>query len=256
MPRRDQRQAQPLCITGVVVICLAGQQTVRAHGKDLFKQAAACTADDGQPPHRFAGVGKFDLHRQADVRCIAAGGQLLLCLAGQLRHRDGFNAAHPAAALGKGLRVLHAKDTGQHLVDAAGSRIQIGMHADGRDARPHQLERHILRPQLFERVKDDRVVRHNGFAVLRGGLCHHLRGDVQRDQHPGHFPGAVHQQTGVVPAFCQFQRRDALHGFIELLYGRHSPVPSFKSRSISSASGVPSGTPRRIRGSLAFCQAA
>ena len=101
-------------------------------------------------------------------------------------------------------------------------------------------------------------VRGENAAAIRAEVEHNASSIATafENQHPGHFPGAVHQQAGVVPAFCQFQWCQGLHDFIKLLYGRHSPVSSFKSRSISSASGVPSGTPRRIRGSLAFCQAA
>ena len=130
------------------------------------------------------------------------------------------------------------------------------MHTDGRDTSLHQPERHILRAQFPERVKDDRVMGDDGFAVFFRRFRHHFRGDVQRHQHPAHSAAAVHQKAGVIPVFGQFQRRDLFHCFIKLLYCCHASVPSFKIASISCASGVPSGTPRRIRGSFAFCHAA
>ena len=71
-----------------------------------------------------------------------------------------------------------------------------------------------------------------------------------------HLAAAVYQQARIVPAFGQSQRRDALHLFVYLLYRRHALLSPFISSSISFASSVPSGTPRRRRGSLAFCHAA
>ena len=121
-------------------------------------------------------------------------------------------------------------------------------------------EKVALTPQesdlLLQRVKNDRVVGHDHLTLLCGGFLHHLRGDVQRRQHPVHRAAAVHQQAGIVPAFGQFQRRDGLHCFVYLPYCYHRSVPSFKIASISAASSLPSGTPRRIRGSFAFCQSA
>lgn len=54
--------------------------------------------------------------------------------------------------------------------------VQIGVHTDGRNARLHQLERHILRAEPFERVKNDRVVGHDHLTLLCGGFLHHLQG--------------------------------------------------------------------------------
>lgn len=99
----------------------------------------------------------------------------LLCLAGKLRNRDFFNGSHTAAALGKGFHILHVKDACQHFVHAALGSIQIGVYTDGRNACLHQLERHILRADLFERIKNDRVVGHDHLTLLCGGFGHHPR---------------------------------------------------------------------------------
>ena len=256
MARSNERKPQPLCVDGMVMVGFAGQQAVGPHGEGIGKQAPACAADDRQPLHRPAGIRKLHLHRRADGGCVAAHGKLLLRLAGKLRDCDLLNGTHAAAALGKGLHVLHAENACKHLVHAALCSVQIGVHTDGRNARLHQLERHILRAQPFERIKNDRVVGHDHLTLLCGGFLHHLRGDVQRRQHPVHRAAAVHQQAGIVPAFGQFQRRDGLHCFVYLPYCYHRSVPSFKIASISAASALPSGTPRRIRGSFAFCQSA
>ena len=256
MARRNERKAQPLGIDGVVVVGFTGQQAVRAHSNGICKQASARTADDRQALDRLTRIHKLHLHRRAVLRLVAARSKLLLCLAGKLRNRDFFNGSHTAAALGKGFHILHVKDACQHFVHAALGSIQIGVHTDGRNARLHQLERHILRADLFERIKNDRVVGHDHLTLLCGGFGHHLGGDVQCCQHPVHLPAAVHQQAGIVPAFGQFQRRDGLHCFVYLPYCYHRSVPSFKIASISAASALPSGTPRRIRGSFAFCQSA
>ena len=240
----------------MVVVCFAGQQAVRAHRNGLLKQASARAADDRQPLDHASVVHQLDLHRRAVFRQVAPGSQLLLDLVGQAFHGVQLDLSHPAAAVGKGLQVLHPEDARQHLVDAALGRVQVRVHTDGGDPRPHQLTGYLLRADLFQRGKDDRMVRHDDLTVLPGRFLYHFGRDVQRHQHLLHRAAAVHQQTGVVPALCQFQRGNALHFFIYLLNRCHCSVPPFRIASISSASGVPSGTPRRKRGSLAFCQAA
>ena len=256
MARCDEREPQTLCVDGVVVVGLAGQQAIRTPCNGVLEEASACAADDGQPPHCFAGVGELDLHRRAVERLIAPGGKLFLRLFCQLGDCDGLDAAHTTAAFGERFHLPHPKDTGQHLIDAALGGIEIRMHTNRRDAAFHQLEGHVLPTQLFEGREDDRVMGHDEPAALPGGLFHHLGGDVQRHQHTGHLAAAVYQQARIVPAFGQSQRRDALHLFVYLLYRRHALLSPFISSSISFASSVPSGTPRRRRGSLAFCHAA
>ena len=113
----------------MVVICFAGQQAVGPHGDGVCEQTAARTADDGQPLDRLTGIRKLHLHRRAVLRRVAARGKLFLGLTGQFRHRDGFDLAYPAAALGEYFHLLHAEDACQHFVHAALSGIQIGVHA-------------------------------------------------------------------------------------------------------------------------------
>ena len=73
-------ETQTLCVDGVVMVCLTGQQAVCTLRDGVLEEASACAADDGQPPHCFAGVGELDLHRRAVERLIAAGGKLFLRL--------------------------------------------------------------------------------------------------------------------------------------------------------------------------------
>ena len=221
MARRNERKAQPLGIDGVVVVGFTGQQAVRAHSNGICKQASARTADDRQALDRLTRIHKLHLHHRADGGRVAARSKLLLCLAGKLRNRDFFNGSHTAAALGKGFHILHVKDACQHFVHAALGSIQIGVHTDGRNARLHQLERHILRADLFERIKNDRVVGHDHLTLLCSGFGHHFGGDVQCCQHPVHLPAAVHQQAGIIPVFRQLQRRDGLHCFVYLINCYH-----------------------------------
>ena len=114
---------------------------------------------------------------------------------------------------------------GQHIVHPALGGIQIGVHTDGGNARLHQLIGHIGGAQPLERVKDDRVVRHDDRALLCRSFCHHLRGDVQCHQHPAHIAAAVHQQAGVIPVLCQLRRGKPLHYFVYLLYCGHFSFP-------------------------------
>ena len=123
----------------------------------------------------------------------APGGQLALRQRGQFRHGDGVDVPYPAAAVRKGGTLPDAEKIRQHIVHPALGGIQIGVHTDGGNARLHQLIGHIGGAQPLERVKDDRVVRHDDRALLCGSLCHHFRGDVQRHQHPAHIAAAVHQ---------------------------------------------------------------
>ena len=217
MPRRNEGQPQPFGIQCMVVVGFAGQQTVRALGDGFGKQTAARAADDCQPVHRLSGVGKLHLHRCAGVRCVAQRSQFVLRQRGQLRHSDGVDVPYPAAAVCKGGALPDAEKVGQH--------IQIGVHTNGGNARLHQLIGHIGGAQPLERVKDDRVVRHDDCALLCRSFCHHLRGDVQRHQHPAHLAAAVHQQAGVIPVLCQFRRGKPLHYFVYLLYRGHFSFP-------------------------------
>ena len=150
----------------MVVVGLAGQQTVRALGDGFGKQAAARAADDRQPAHRLSGIGKLHLYCRAGVRRVAQGSQLTLSQRGQFRHCDGVDFPHPAAAVCKGGALPDAEKIRQHIVHPALSGIQIRVHADGGNARLHQLIGYIGGAQPLERVKDDRVVRHDDCALL------------------------------------------------------------------------------------------
>ena len=209
----------------MVVVGFAGQQTVRALGDGFGKQTAARAADDRQPVHRLSGICKLHLHRCAGVRCVAQGSQLTLRQCGQLRYGDGVDVPHPAAAVCKGGALPDAENIRQHIVHPALGGIQIGVHTDGGNARLHQLIGHIGGAQPLERVKDDRVVRHDDRALLCRCFCHHFRGDVQRHQHPAHRAAAVHQQAGVIPVLCQLRRGKPLHYFVYLLYRGHFSFP-------------------------------
>ena len=209
----------------MVVVGFAGQQTVRALGDGFGKQTAARAADDRQPAHRLSGVGKLHLHCRAGIRRVAQRRQLMLRQCGQLRYGDGVDFPHPAAAVCKGGALPDAENIRQHIVHPALGGIQIGVHTNGGNARLHQLIRHIGGAQPLERVKDDRVMRHDDRALLCRSLCHHLRGDVQRHQHPAHIAAAVHQQAGVIPVLCQFRRGKPLHYFVYLLYRGHFSFP-------------------------------
>ena len=209
----------------MVVVGFAGQQTVRALGDGFGKQTAARAADDRQPAHRLSGVGKLHLHRCAGVRRVAQGSQFALRQCGQLRHGDGVDFPYPAAAVCKGGALPDAEKIRQHIVHPALGGIQIRVHTNGGNARLHQLIRHIGGAQPLERVKDDRVVCHDDCALLCRSFCHHLRGDVQRHQHPAHRAAAVHQQAGVIPVLCQLRRGKPLHYFVYLLYRGHFSFP-------------------------------
>ena len=182
-------------------------------------------ADAGKPVHRLSGICKLHLHRCAGVRCVAQGCQLTLRQCGQLRYGDGVDVPHPAAAVCKGGALPDAENIRQHIVHPALGGIQIGVHTDGGNARLHQLIGHIGGAQPLERVKDDRVVRHDDRALLCRSFCHHLRGDVQRHQHPAHIAAAVHQQARVIPVLCQLRRGKPLHYFVYLLYRGHFSFP-------------------------------
>ena len=225
MPRRNQGQPQPFGIQCMVVVGFAGQQAVRALGDGFGKQTAARTADDSQPVHRLSGIGKLHLHRCAGVRRVAQRSQLVLRQRGQFRHGDGVDVPYPAAAVCKGGALPDAEKIRQHIVHPALGGIQIGVHTDGGNARLHQLIGHIGGAQPLERVKDDRMVRHDDRALLCRSFCHHLRGDVQRHQYPAHLAAAVHQQAGVIPVLCQFRRGKPLHYFVYLLYRGHFSFP-------------------------------
>ena len=66
MARCDERKPQTLCVDGVVVVGLAGQQAVCPLRNGVLEEASACAADDGQPPHHLAGKLK-DAGYIADV---------------------------------------------------------------------------------------------------------------------------------------------------------------------------------------------
>ena len=157
------------------MVGFAGQQTVRALGNGIGKQAAARAADDRQPVHRLPGVGKLHLHRWTGAGALHSAASFL-----RLAASSGTvicSMSPPGRShLQRQSSFCMPKMPGQHLVHAALGGIQIGVHTDGGNARLHQLERHILRASFFERVKDDRVVRHDDRALLCGGSCHHLRG--------------------------------------------------------------------------------
>ena len=146
----DEREPQTLCVDGVVMVGLAGQQAVCTPCNGVLEEASACAADDGQPPHHLAGVGEPDLHRRAVERLVAAGGKLFLRLFCQLGDCDGLDAAHTAAALSERFHLPHPEEPGQHLIDAALGGVEIRVHTDRRDAAFHQLEGHVLPTQLFE----------------------------------------------------------------------------------------------------------
>lgn len=152
MPRRNEGQPQPLGIQRMVVVGFAGQQTVRALGDGLGKQTAARTADDRQPVHRLSGICKLHLHRCAGVRRVAQRCQLVLRQRGQLRHGDGVDFPHPAAAVCKGGALPDAENIRQHIVHPALGGIQIRVHTDGGNARLYQLIGHIGGAQPLERV--------------------------------------------------------------------------------------------------------
>ena len=225
MPCRNEGKPQPLGVQCMVVVGFAGQQTVRALGDGFGKQTAARAADDRQPMHRLSGVGKLHLYCRAGVRRVAQGSQLTLRQCGKFRHCDGVDFPHPAAAVCKGGALPDAENIRQHIVHPALGGIQIGVHTNGGNARLHQLIGHIGGAQPLERIKDDRVVRHDDRAPLCRSFCHHLRGDVQRHQHPAHRAAAVHQQAGVIPVLCQFRRGKPLHSFVYLLYRGHFSFP-------------------------------
>ena len=209
----------------MVVVGFAGQQTVRALGDGFGKQTAARAADDRQPAHRLSGVGKLHLYCRASIRRVAQGSQLTLRQRGKFRHGDGVDVPYPAAAVCKGGALPDAENIRQHIVHPALGGIQIRVHTNGGNTRPHQLIRHIGGAQPLERIKDDRVMRHDDRALLCRRFCHHLRGDVQRHQHPAHIAAAVHQQAGVIPVLCQFRRGKPLHSFVYLLYRGHFSFP-------------------------------
>ena len=209
----------------MVVVGFAGQQTVRTLGDGFGKQTAARAADDRQSVHRLSGVGKLHLYCRAGIRRVAQRCQLALRQRSQLRYGDGVDVPHPAAAIRKGGALPDTEKIRQHIIHPALGGIQIGVHTDGGNARLHQLIGHIGGAQPLERVKDDRVVRHNDRALLCRSFCHHLRGDVQRHQHPAHLAAAVHQQTGVIPVLCQLRRGKPLHYFVYLLYRGHFSFP-------------------------------
>ena len=189
------------------------------------------------------------------------------------RQRGGGSLVHradAAAAVRKGPGIPHAQDGRQRVIDAALGRVQVGVHADGRDALLHQQRGHIPRRQRLDGVENDRVVGDNQLAAQRGGLPHHLGGDVQRSQNTGDRAAGIHQQPHVVPVLGQLRRRKAAQLVQHLLYGYSHPFSSIllkpgsrrqpmarrraSSPSTASASG-PGARPRRYFSTLGRCWA-
>ena len=77
----------------------------------------------------------------------------------------------------------------------------------------------------FERVEDDRMMRHDEVAALPLGFGEHLLGHVHGQQGTADLPfGIAHHQTGIVVSLLQRKRRETLDrvGYLLDLHGQKS----------------------------------
>ena len=111
----------------------------------------------------------------------------------------------------KGVHPHQPHSAGQQVIHAALGRVQIGVHTDGRNAPLGQPERQILGAQLFQRMKNHRVMAHDQAAALLGCLPNDRAGHLQRREDSRHRRAAVHQQARIVPALGQVLRGPLLH---------------------------------------------
>ena len=244
MPGNNQAHAFLLCQNGNVVGGFACHQAVCALVNGLLQIAAACAAHFGQLFYRVIGFHKLAV----GVQHPAAG-------LGQLLGRGGHvQRADAAAVIGEITAVLNAQQVCQHIVHTTGSGIQIGVHADGRNAVLQQHCGHILRRHAAQRVKDDRVVAYNQLTPAFGGIAHHIGGNIQRRHNGGDRASGIHQKAHVIPTASQLRRGDLFQNFQYLLYFYgHSPSSISCIRASTPSACGPGARPRRYFFSLTSC---
>ena len=125
--RVEEVQAAVLRFLKVIVFEIRGHERVAARGEDFVDRAAAAAAADGDTAHGPACVGKPEAG-SAERRSYERG-----------ERREALRLYHPGAdeAVGAALRVLpdgvqdgdvrEAERFGQHVVDAAGTDVEIRM---------------------------------------------------------------------------------------------------------------------------------
>ena len=193
MPRRNEESPRRLA---------------SVHGGGWLRRSAnslppAMASPNRLPPAPLTAAALPALPASANFTCTAVPlsgalppAQLTLRQCGKFRHRDGVDFPHPARSHLQTLRCRIPEISASTSFTALGQHPD-GVHTDGGNAHLHQLEGHIGGGHSFFSpgskmtgwCDDDS----HPFAAAS---LHHLRGDVQRHQHPAHLTAAVHSRPG------------------------------------------------------------
>ena len=138
----------------------------------------------------------------------------------------------PLALVGRRRQHMQRTDSqlgGQPPAHAVRGAVQIGVAGVERDVPAHgprHAPLHVIGfVESFERVEDDRMMRHDEVAALLLGFGEHLLGHVHGQQGTADLPfGIAHYQTGIVVFLLQRKRRETLDrvGYLLDLHGQKS----------------------------------
>ena len=189
----------------------AGTGTNRHAAHPFAHDPAVAQRPDAEPPPRLAQI----VERRHGF--------------GQLAHHA---ETHPLALVGRRRQHTQRTDSqlgGQPPAHAVRGTVQVGVAGVERDVPAHgprHAPLHVIGfVESFERMEDDRMMRHDEVATLLLGFGEHLLGHVHGQQGTADLPfGIAHHQTGIVVFLLQRKRRETLDrvGYLLDFHGQKS----------------------------------
>lgn len=201
-------------LQGKMVLHFAGDKGLRAQGQRTGPFIAASTGANGYP-RNAACLPHGANHR---VQRVGHMGGKLLCV-----HGNGKVASAQIAFAGD---VCQAQAMGQHIVDAAGGAVQVGVGAEHVQAVVGQRknETSFVRSaqHLLDGGKHDGVMGNDQVSANGQGFLDNGRRYVHSHENTVDFSGRVaHQHTGIVKGHLRVVGSDGIDEVINILHGQH-----------------------------------
>lgn len=210
-------QAEKACVhglQGVVMLHFSGNKGLGTQLKGAWPFIAAGAGADGHTGDALAAAHGADNRVQGPGHMV---GQLLGS------HGEGQVACAEVAFAGD----VHQPQTlGQHIVDAAGGAVQIGVGTKQVHAVPGQHQNHLSfiagGQHLLDGGEHDGVMGDNQVCPQADSLGNDGRRDIHGKENAADFRCRVaHQHAGIVRGHLRFVGRKGVDKVVDLLHGQH-----------------------------------